>query len=572
MIGDLHIHTCHSDSSNTVRDVLLEARERGLRFVSIADQDTIAGLEEAFDLGAILDITVVAGVEISAFDVRRGAKVHVLGYGFALPATAITELCRPVLEQRQSRTLDQIECLRREGYDITVDEVRAVARGSAEGLNDTADGRAADGSRALTWPHDPVLYKQHIMAVLTSKGYTDRIYSDLYRDLFTGDGPCAGDIKYADVFDAVRAIVSDGGVAVLAHPGQQDSYHLVEPLVEAGLGGIELYHEDNGRQDHRRIRELAVLHDLILTGGSDDRGSLGSSHLLGEIVAPKGVMKRLIRYDDPDIEWAVDMVRTAGEMARSAALADIEADLKGGDIRDLVTRHDREIDRFLSNSIHARFPGHGFVTEEHDHAEVAPGDPVWIIDPIDGTTNFVSSRTYFAVSVAHYVGDRPVFGIVYGVMAEDMYIGIAGHGAYLNGRRLHGWERAKPVGECVVEMSNVATHRFRDWYDADPSILASSVRGQRAFGSAAIGICRIARGTLDGYVSSSLAPWDYAAAVIVLDEAGGSATIPAPEGESWFYGDRGFFVASGHPDTMRALLDLFIGATKNPRLLKVTGR
>ncbi len=220
-------------------------------------------------------------------------------------------------------------------------------------------------------------------------------------------------------------------------------------------------------------------------------------------------------------------------MARRALLSDLQTHLKDGDFRDLVTRHDKEIDRFLIDSIRGRFPDHAFVTEEHDHPPADDQAPIWIIDPIDGTTNFVTSRDYFAVSVAHYRGSEAVFGIVYDVMADDLHLGIAGGGAYLNGQPLMIADLAQgidqraptPLEESVIECSLICSHRLVERFGADVNRLATGFRAQRANGCASVGICRIARGMLDVYVSCSLSLWDYAAASIVLAEAGGVTAV-----------------------------------------------
>ena len=166
------------------------------------------------------------------------------------------------------------------------------------------------------------------------------------------------------------------------------------------------------------------------------------------------------------------------------------------------------------------------MTEEHDHPPLAEDAHAWIIDPIDGTTNFVSTRNYFAVSVAYYQGPRPIFGFVYDVMADELYLGIAGGGAWLNGRPLHIANKA--IHESVAETSLICARRLEDRYGADIRPLVRDLRAQRAYGSAALGICRIAGGTLDMYISCSLSLWDYAAAIIVLSEAGGRAAVDLP--------------------------------------------
>ena len=130
--------------------------------------------------------------------------------------------------------------------------------------------RALELGRAST-----CLYKQHLMAALTSEPYPSAGYRTLCRSLFKNGGICDRDIDYVDARDAVRAVVEDGGLAVLAHPGQLDSYDLLPNLVECGLGGIERFHPDHTLADHARCAELAVRHRLVCTSGSDYHGRFG---------------------------------------------------------------------------------------------------------------------------------------------------------------------------------------------------------------------------------------------------------------------------------------------------------
>ena len=125
------------------------------------------------------------------------------------------------------------------------------------------------------------LYKQHIMAALTDEPYVSAAYRALYRSLFKNGGICDRDIAYVDARDAVTAIVEDGGLAVLAHPGQLDSYDMVPALAECGLGGIERFHPDHTPIDHARCANVAERYGLICTGGSDYHGRFGGIPYLG---------------------------------------------------------------------------------------------------------------------------------------------------------------------------------------------------------------------------------------------------------------------------------------------------
>lgn len=262
MKADLHTHSRCSDGSCSVEALVSLAAAKGVRLLSLTDHDTVAGTSRAMIAGDKAGIQVLSGIEISAFDPVSGGKVHILGYGYQMPAPALQALCRPLLERRHANTLRQIEAVAGAGYKISEEEV----------FEEAGESR--------------MLYKQHLMAVLIRKGYTDSIYSDLYRRLFKGDGPAAGDIAYIPYRKAIEAVLDDGGIPVLAHPGQQGCFDLLPDLLKAGLAGIELNHPDNGLEDKNKIVAAAERYRLLLTGGSDFHGEYGSEAELGEVVAP----------------------------------------------------------------------------------------------------------------------------------------------------------------------------------------------------------------------------------------------------------------------------------------------
>lgn len=246
-----------SDGSDTFEEVLDQARQRGIRHVAFTNHDTTRGLDGALAQGARFGIQVTGGVEVSAWDAERGRKVHVLGLGLREGSPAVEALCASVLERRNANSLWQLDRLVEAGYDIDVE-------------------------RALTLGRDSTaLYKQHLMAALTVEPYPSAAYRTLYRSLFKDGGICDRDITYLDARDAVQAIVEDGGVAILAHPGQLDSYDFVPALVDCGLGGIERHHPDHTLADHARCAHLAERYGLVCTAGSDYHGRFGSIPYVG---------------------------------------------------------------------------------------------------------------------------------------------------------------------------------------------------------------------------------------------------------------------------------------------------
>lgn len=267
MKGDLHIHTDISDGSYNIEDILNMAKKNELTHIAITNHDTVKGLDEAIKLGEKQNIKVIPGIEISAYDFKNNRKVHILGYNFNLEGNNITKLCEPILKARDENSRWQIQKLIENGFDINV---KAVEEKS---LNSTA------------------IYKQHIMQVLVDKDYTSEIYSELYKRVFKNNGICARDIKYVNAVDAVKAIKNDGGLAVLAHPGQLNSYDMIPELVDNGLDGIEINHHDHTAKDIEITNEYAEKYNLFLTGGTDFHGRYGNIPIaIGDITCPEDVL------------------------------------------------------------------------------------------------------------------------------------------------------------------------------------------------------------------------------------------------------------------------------------------
>ncbi|MEI4769847.1 PHP domain-containing protein [Psychrobacillus sp. FJAT-51614] len=262
MKADLHVHSRYSDGSEYAETVMKQASLRAVTHLSFVDHDTVKGLPEVLELGKKYGVIVIPGIEISAFDYKRNRKVHVLGYNYHPSATHIQTICDPLLKRRQEHSLWQIEQIKSVGFELDVEAIK----------------RSAEPSETI--------YKQHIMSNLTDAAYISPEYKQLYKSLFKSTGVASGDIEYIDVFDAVQAIVADGGIAVVAHPGQLDSYDLIPELVEVGLGGIERNHLDHTVEDHLKVEALAEKYSLIMTGGSDFHGSYGATVEIGEIISP----------------------------------------------------------------------------------------------------------------------------------------------------------------------------------------------------------------------------------------------------------------------------------------------
>lgn len=240
--ADLHIHSTISDGSDTIEVIIEKAIANGLDLIAITDHDT---LSHQYKIPNTKEIKVMAGIEISAIDHDTKTKAHILGYGIQ-DAKLVEALTHPLLQKRHENLMRQIELLNRQGYEIDV-----------HGL------RKADGK---------YIYKQHMMEHLQKTGQVKEMFGEFYNTVFKNGGICDFDIDYIDVLEAVEVITTAGGKAVLAHPGQQQNFYLIEKLIPFGLCGLEYNHPENSYEDRKILLEYAKKHQLFLTGGSDYHG------------------------------------------------------------------------------------------------------------------------------------------------------------------------------------------------------------------------------------------------------------------------------------------------------------
>ena len=214
------------------------------------------------------------------------------------------------------------------------------------------------------------------------------------------------------------------------------------------------------------------------------------------------------------IEFTKDLVYKAKDYILRE-MNDITINIKSGH-SDFVTSVDKGVEEFLVNSINEKYENQTFLTEEA-MVKNKTSDQVWIIDPIDGTTNFIFNQEYFAISIAYYENGLPSFGIVYDVMMDKMYLGIHGKGAYLNGNKLEKLDKERTIPNILFSSSLTVFDQF----DITPKELNRNIIAHRNLGSAAIEICHVADRSLHVYQARTLNLYDIAAAVIVLNEVGG---------------------------------------------------
>ncbi|KAK9460129.1 uncharacterized protein V1516DRAFT_665644 [Lipomyces oligophaga] len=236
---------------------------------------------------------------------------------------------------------------------------------------------------------------------------------------------------------------------------------------------------------------------------------------------------------------------------------------------DLVTETDRAVEKLVADKLSLKFPDFEFMGEE----SYVPGvtqltaKPTFIVDPIDGTTNFIHSFPYACTSLGFAVGREPVVGVVYNPFLKTLYTGVKGHGSYLNGQKLP--LRVPPAGsELTLQGALIAiewgTQRSGPNYDCKINTfikLASEsggmVHGFRSLGSAAMNICAVAAGQVDAYWEGGCYAWDVAAGWIILAEAGGRVVGGNPDEWSPEVDSRCYFAVRGGQGSEKFVKDFW---------------
>ena len=222
-----------------------------------------------------------------------------------------------------------------------------------------------------------------------------------------------------------------------------------------------------------------------------------------------------------EIEVARSAVSKAGEIL-AAMFGNINRIVKKGKI-DLVTEADLESERHLIRAIKSAFPEDMILSEERG-ATGEHADRTWIIDPLDGTTNFVHGVPFYAVSIGLEIKGEVVLGTVYSPPLEEMFEAVKGRGAYLNNVKINVsiTEKLEDSLLCTGFPYTVCNDSKRI-LDHFKKMLTSSQSVLRP-GSAALDLCYVASGRFDGFWEEGLKPWDTAGAAIIVEEAGGVVT------------------------------------------------
>ncbi|EHJ08744.1 inositol-phosphate phosphatase, partial [Staphylococcus simiae CCM 7213 = CCUG 51256] len=220
-------------------------------------------------------------------------------------------------------------------------------------------------------------------------------------------------------------------------------------------------------------------------------------------------------------EFAHGLILEAGIKIRQLMEQDLTIDTKSNP-NDLVTNVDKATEVFINDMIKHTYPDHQVIGEEgHGHDINSYKGVVWVVDPIDGTLNFVHQQQNFAISIGIFVDGQAYAGFVYDVVKDELYHAKAGEGAYCQHQKLKKLENTALKTSIIGINPNWLTKPvigpiFKD--------IVNDSRSARAYGSAALEIVAVATGQLAAYITPRLQPWDFAGGIIILQEVQGTAS------------------------------------------------
>jgi myo-inositol-1(or 4)-monophosphatase len=253
------------------------------------------------------------------------------------------------------------------------------------------------------------------------------------------------------------------------------------------------------------------------------------------------------------------MVGAARKAGRSLArdfgeVAQLQVSVKGP--ANFVTAADHKAEEILFKELSKARHGYGFLMEERGEVQGSDATHRWIVDPLDGTTNFLHSIPLFGISIALEREGELVAGVIYNPISDELYTAEKGKGAFLNDRRIRVAVR-RTLADCVVatgipHRGRPGHHRFQN----ESRRVMAEVAGIRRTGAASIDLAWTAMGRFDAYWEHAIQPWDMAAGIVILREAGGGA-VDMDGREHMF--ETGSIVA-GNLTVQKLLLDVLKGA------------
>lgn len=261
---DLHVHTEYSDGPDSPESILEQAAYKNIQYLSFADHDSLYWLigksEMHFANASSKGISLVRGIELSTRDSQSGKRAHLLAYwpgDVPFKFRNVSQIVRETQQMRNNVALKQINILKKMGYVIDYDAV-------------------------LKLTHDGQIFKNHIALELIHLGYAKKMNESFYKKILDSNEELDIRKDYPETIEVLHAIGEDGGLSVLAHPGENLIQNMIKRLKGEGLRGVECYYPSHSIEYCDEVRKITIENGLFVTSGSDFHGIHYRSGVLGK--------------------------------------------------------------------------------------------------------------------------------------------------------------------------------------------------------------------------------------------------------------------------------------------------
>jgi predicted metal-dependent phosphoesterase TrpH len=256
---DLHIHSIYSDGTLTPRELVAEARRKGLDGIALTDHDTVDGLAEAVQAAQEAKFCLIPGIELTT-DYGK-VEAHILGYGFDFHAPGLRRKLELILYSRKERVLEMIKRLKRHRVSLNWEDVQEQAESRFVG-------------------------RSQLFRAMEKRGYVDRMRrKEVFEYYLSKEGVAYVPHREIETREAIELINDHGGVPVLAHPGRANADPIIEKLAGYGLKGLEVFYPSHTPELIAHYLKIAEHYRLLVTGGSDCHGKLGQPQMGEALVA-----------------------------------------------------------------------------------------------------------------------------------------------------------------------------------------------------------------------------------------------------------------------------------------------
>jgi len=260
---------------------------------------------------------------------------------------------------------------------------------------------------------------------------------------------------------------------------------------------------------------------------------------------------------EPTLNIAINAARSAGDIILRYMDQIDRVKISSKNKNDFFSEVDVKAEQAIINTIRKAYPNHGFIAEESGVQE-DESDYIWIIDPLDGTTNYIHGYPFFCISIALKVKNRLEHAVVYDPLRHEFFTASRGRGAQLNDRRIRVSKQNQLEGALLGTGFPFRRPSLAELYLPTFEAMFGKCAGVRRCGSAALDLCYVACGKLDGFWEFGLNSWDIAAASLIIREAGGLVS-DLQGGEQYLKSGN---IVAGNPKVFKLLLQTLIAAGK----------